>query len=77
MAWVHIACHTMLEAVNRAIETTGNFHVSFLGDFGQDEGVGEVGMGNDDYAIVVWPNGTAILTVEEEANRRYLEAGRK
>jgi hypothetical protein len=71
---VQIACHTLLEAVHRGIETTGNWEVSFSGDFGQDEGSGEVGMGNDDYCIVVWPNGTAILTVRESDNLKYLKA---
>lgn len=72
-SWVSIPCHTLLEAVHRGIETTGKWEVSFSGDFGQDEGGGEVGMGNDDYSIVVWPNGTAILTVRESDNRKYLE----
>lgn len=73
-SWVSIPCHTLLDAVHRAIEITRNWEVSFFGDF--DEGDGEVGMGNDDYIIVVWPNGTAILTVRAADNRKYLEAGR-
>ena len=72
--WVHIPCHTLLEAVTRAADTTGNSTVSFAGDFGQDEGRGECGMGNDDWAIVVWPNGTAILSVRKFDNERYLNS---
>lgn len=71
--WVSIPCHTLCDAVKRAIETTGNWSVSFSGDFGQDEGANETGMGNDDFAIIVWPNGTAILTVREKDNERYLK----
>jgi hypothetical protein len=71
--WVSIPCHTLFEAVSRAIETTGCYEVSFSGDFGQDEGQKEIGMGNDKYAIVVWPNGTAILTISETDNVRYLK----
>lgn len=60
----NIECATLLDAVRRGIELTGNYEVSFSGDFGQDEGAEEVGMGNDDYSIVVRPNGTALLTIE-------------
>jgi hypothetical protein len=72
--WVHISCHTVLEAVHRAIETTFNYNISVGGDFGQDEGRGECGMGNDDWAVVVWPNGTAILSVRKFDNERYLNS---
>lgn len=71
--WVEIPCHNLLEAVNRAYATTGNARVSLAGgDYGQDEALGEVGMGNDDYSIVVWPNGTALLTVRKIDNARFL-----
>jgi len=73
MDHVRIAFHTLQEASQRAIQATGNYVVSLSGDYGQDEDQGETGLGNDDYSIVVWPNGTAVLTLRRSDNDAYLE----
>lgn len=72
--WVFIPCHTALEAVTRGVDTTGNRFLEYGGgDYGQDEGEKELGLGNEDFTVNIWPNGTAILAVRRADNDRYLE----
>lgn len=73
--WVTIPLKNLGEAIDRAVATTGNWNVTLGGDCGQD-GDDDAGMSNDDFTILVWANGTAMLTVRVSDNERYLKAGK-
>ena len=69
-----LPCKSLLQAVRIGLNVTGDYtEMQIVGDFGQDEGKGEFGMGNDGFSIVAHANGTATLFLEEDDVYVYLE----
>lgn len=69
-----LSCGSLLQAVRIGLNVTGdNTEMRIAGDFGQGEGKGEFGMGNDSFSIVVHANGTATLYLDEDVAYAYLE----
>lgn len=69
-----LSCETLLQAVRIALNVTGDYtEMRIAGDFGQDEGKGEFGMGNDSFSIVAHANGTATLSLDEDEVCVYME----
>lgn len=56
---------TAAEALQYA-RTLTNAPLRFDGDFGQDEGAGEFGLGNDDLAIVFRADGSALVVISAD-----------
>lgn len=69
-----LPCKSLLQAVNIALNVTGDYtEVRIAGDFGQDEGKDEFGMGNDSFSIVAHASGTATLFLNRDVLYAYLE----
>lgn len=69
-----LPCKSLLQAVNIGLNVTGDYtKMRIAGDFGQDEGKGEFGMGNDSFSIVVSADGNATLFLNADVAYAYLE----
>lgn len=69
-----LPCKSLLQAVGIGLNVTGDYtEMRIAGDFGQDEGKGEFGMGNDSFSMVVHADGTATLFLDEDVAYAYLE----
>lgn len=69
-----LPCKSLLQAVRIGRNVTGGYpEMRIDGDFGQDEGKGEFGMGNVHFSIVAHASGTATLFLNEDDVYAYLE----
>lgn len=67
-----MSCDSLLEALRIGIKIAGgSTEMRVGGDFGQDEGAGDLGIGNDSFSVVAHANGRATLCVDPDAVWEY------